>query len=238
MKVTYIKHSGFLVELTSCVLLFDYYQGDIPKQDRDKPFYVFVSHRHQDHFNMDIFKLADYYEQVYFILSYDIKLNDRYLEKHHIAPAVRERIIKMNRHTAADSNHMKIETLASTDEGVAFLVSTEGRTIYHAGDLHWWHWEGEPDAWNQKMEKMYTSEINRIKGRHIDCAFLPVDPRLKEAYYLGIRYFLNNTDTAAAFPMHFWEDYTIIKALLERKDMSSFQDKIVILTKEGQSFTL
>lgn len=31
----------------------------------------------------------------------------------------------------------------STDEGVAFLVTAEGRTVFHAGDLNWWHWEGE-----------------------------------------------------------------------------------------------
>ena len=30
MKVTFIEHSGFMVEMEQNVLLFDYYQGEIP----------------------------------------------------------------------------------------------------------------------------------------------------------------------------------------------------------------
>ena len=37
MKVTFIYHSAFLVELERCSLLFDWYGGDLPKIDRTKP---------------------------------------------------------------------------------------------------------------------------------------------------------------------------------------------------------
>ena len=57
MKVTYIGHSGFLVETSGCSLLFDYYQGEIPRLRQDKPLFVFVSHRHSDHFNPEIFSI-------------------------------------------------------------------------------------------------------------------------------------------------------------------------------------
>lgn len=30
MKITYIGHSGFAVELAGCALLFDYYEGTLP----------------------------------------------------------------------------------------------------------------------------------------------------------------------------------------------------------------
>ena len=33
MKVTFIEHSGFMVEMEQNVLLFDYYQGEIPSFD-------------------------------------------------------------------------------------------------------------------------------------------------------------------------------------------------------------
>ena len=33
MKVTFIYHSAFLVELERCSLLFDWYGGDLPKID-------------------------------------------------------------------------------------------------------------------------------------------------------------------------------------------------------------
>lgn len=44
MKVTFIYHSSYFVELDHCCLLFDYYQGDIPQVG--KPLYVFASHSH------------------------------------------------------------------------------------------------------------------------------------------------------------------------------------------------
>ena len=57
----------------------------------------------------------------------------------------------------------EIRTLRSTDEGVAFVVHYAGKTIYHAGDLNWWHWEGEPDAYNTKMRRSYQSEFNKLQ---------------------------------------------------------------------------
>ena len=36
MKVTFIEHSGFMVEMEQNVLLFDYYQGEIPSFDGSK----------------------------------------------------------------------------------------------------------------------------------------------------------------------------------------------------------
>ena len=42
MQITYIGHSGFFVELTQSMLLFDYYQGRLPKFSHGKRLYVFV----------------------------------------------------------------------------------------------------------------------------------------------------------------------------------------------------
>ena len=44
MKVTYIYHSGFAVELEKSVLLFDYCEGELPQWGREKAVYVFASH--------------------------------------------------------------------------------------------------------------------------------------------------------------------------------------------------
>lgn len=57
---------------------------------------------------------------------------------------------------------MTVETLPSTDEGVAWFVTAEGKFIFHAGDLNWWHWEGEDKAWNANMAadfKRYTEPL-------------------------------------------------------------------------------
>ena len=50
MKVTYLYHSGFLVEWENCCFLFDYIRGDLPQQAMQKTFFVFCSHSHGDHF--------------------------------------------------------------------------------------------------------------------------------------------------------------------------------------------
>ena len=43
MRVTYLSHSGFLVEMDDACFLFDYYKGEIPDIDREKQLFVFVS---------------------------------------------------------------------------------------------------------------------------------------------------------------------------------------------------
>ena len=50
MRLTYIFHSGFVIETQSCILIFDYWldpTGVIPKAlSTQKPVYVFASHVH------------------------------------------------------------------------------------------------------------------------------------------------------------------------------------------------
>lgn len=106
---------------------------------------------------------------------------------------------------------VRIQTLKSTDAGVAFLVECEGRIIYHAGDLNWWHWEGEPDAYNEHMKTAYLKEIEKLKDTPIDVAFVPVDPRLGEQYYYGIDGFAKRVDAKALIPMHCWGTIQFVK---------------------------
>lgn len=61
MELTYLYHSGFVVETDRCVLVFDYWMDPANVMERllnpcgDKHGYVFVSHFHRDHFNKHIF---------------------------------------------------------------------------------------------------------------------------------------------------------------------------------------
>ena len=36
MKITYINHSGFLIETEDCYYVFDYYKGEMPSLDKSK----------------------------------------------------------------------------------------------------------------------------------------------------------------------------------------------------------
>ena len=48
MRVTFLAHDGFFIELDQVCLLFDWWKGVLPPLP-DKPLLVFVSHRHEDH---------------------------------------------------------------------------------------------------------------------------------------------------------------------------------------------
>ena len=129
-----------------------------------------------------------------------------------------------------------VETLPSTDEGVAFVVSLEGKTLFHAGDLNWWHWEGEDKAWNRNMEVNFKRYCEPLRGRHIDLAMFPVDPRLGEDGFRGPRYFLELTDTVRLLPMHQWEQFSFTRDFLAA--CPAFAGQVLPVERNGQCFTL
>jgi L-ascorbate metabolism protein UlaG (beta-lactamase superfamily) len=235
MDITHIKHSTFLIETKDKILLFDYYDGNIPETGRDKKVYVFASHGHQDHFSMKVFDLFKNNMYVKYILSYDIRRSYRKT----IESAYPDKagdityVIADQKFTLDD---ITVETLGSTDKGVAYIITADGKTLYHSGDLHLWIWEGEPDKYNRDMEAHFKREMKKIQGRKIDIAFYPVDPRQNEIFDRGIRYFLDNTETSKVFPMHFLDDYSIIGKLVEKDTMKEYKERIIFMEHDGQKF--
>lgn len=234
MKITYIHHSSFLVELEQTLLLFDYTGGPLPKLDVKKDLLVFVSHRHGDHFSPVIFELASRHPRIQYILSDDIWQN-KVPDEHY----GRIRFVDAG-HTIErkDAGNTRIKAFSSTDEGVAFLVFCEGKTIYHAGDLNDWKWNGESKAWNHNMSANYKKELAHIAalGVQPDIAFLPLDGRLEEWFYLGLHEFMEQVGAGFVFPMHFWEDYTVIDRLKALPLSEAYRDKVAEIHKEGESF--
>ena len=224
MKITYIGHSGFFVEMEDACFLFDYYKGTIPETDGNKKMYVFVSHRHHDHYNEEIFRLQEKFRDIQYIISSDVYELASHPEKN-------DKIIYMKAGEEADIKGCYVRTLRSNDEGTAFFIRYKDQTIYHAGDLNWWHWEGEPDEYNKNMRRSYQSEINKLCGEKIDAAFVPVDPRLGEQYCLGIDCFMKRTETKRVFPMHFWGNYDVCSRLMLEECTKDYQDKIVKIEK-------
>lgn len=239
MKITYIYHSCFTVEVNDIVFIFDYYKKDLPKFDITKKIFVFSSHKHQDHFNQEIFQKMEGYDNVRFILSKDIKMNETYMEKINLPVKFRNKIQYAGKNETIDMGEgILIETLTSTDEGVAFLIYINDLCIYHAGDLNWWTWIGESEEEYKDMTFRYQREIGKLKNKKIDVAFLPLDGRQEERFYLGFDYFMRNTNTLHAFPMHFWEDTSVITKLKAMDCAKEYKDNIIEVATEGQSFLI
>lgn len=240
MEITYIGHSGFLLEWETCYWLFDYYKGDIPELNTGKKLIVFASHKHADHFNPEVLKLQEQYHDILYVLSSDIKLKSDISTGTGMAT---DKLISVKPNQEYDlyvSSNDKIilKTLKSTDSGVAFLLTYLGKTIYHAGDLNLWLWKEESKQYNNNMKAMFEKQMEYLKDLSIDIAFAPLDPRQEEWSYMGLEYLFSTAKVRYAFPMHFWDQPEIIQHF--KRDRSSITNSVNIMdiSREGQNFTL
>ena len=252
MKVTFIAHSGFLVEWEHFYTLFDWWKGELPPLDRKKPLLVFASHSHEDHFDKHIFTLLSEYPLTRYILSHDIRLATRRWEKLGMTKEIFSRVTSMRADslyaTEAGGAPLIVRTVVSTDVGVAFLLSAEGKLVYHAGDLNWWHWEDEGKQYCTNMAANYRRAIGKladaVRDESADCgckpvidvAMAPLDPRLEDYYDLGIRYLLDQIPVRKVLPMHVWEKFDWIERY--RRKHPADADKIVPIRRNGEVFDI
>ncbi len=224
LKIHYLYNSGFCVETTNNILIFDYYNDECKGKEKSlengiigeeilkmqKPVYVFVSHSHYDHFNPLIYDFAKLNSNVKYILSSDVK---------DIKEDVNYTIVKKGESLKLDNLIVKV--YGSTDQGVSFLVNCDDHRVFHAGDLNWWHWKEDSTEDNQKAEEWFKEEIEFIKGEKIDVSFFPVDARQEEYYYLGGKYFIENFKPEVFIPMHFRENFNVTKEFKKKMKESS-----------------
>ncbi|MEG0541550.1 MAG: MBL fold metallo-hydrolase [Angelakisella sp.] len=236
MKFWYLNHSGFLVETEHHLLVFDYYT-DVPAGGtleqgvvtptllpEDKQLVVFVSHSHFDHYNKVVHRWKKERPDTLLFFGDDIPETDDATQ------------VKSGETIQLEG--IEVTALRSTDQGAAFLVKVDGKTIYHGGDLNWWHWDGEPDYFNDGMSTTFRAEVDKLKGASPDLAFLAVDPRLGRAAFWGAQYFMETVGAGCMVPMHFWDEYSVCEQFAEDSGSASFRDSIVLLSHRGQCVTL
>lgn len=235
-KITYLFHSGFTIETDTDFVVFDYFKDNCARQKmkdcghlcdkcfpENKKVTFFVTHAHYDHYDKEIFKLV---EGAHYLLSDDIKINET------------DHIRTCGPYEKFEYNAIEVETFGSTDEGLSFLISLGEKTIFHAGDLNWWHWEGETEDEQIEAKEMFFKEIDLIKGRNIDIAFFPVDPRLENAYYYGGKYFIEELKPKNLIPMHFQDSYTITSKFKSLIEAEGLKTKVYNLNKRGEVIEL
>lgn len=223
MKVTYIHHSGFLVETGQCYYLFDYESGTLPALDPGKPIVVLASHAHSDHYQPSVFSLLKGMGMTHItaVLSRDIP-----------AGRVPEDISCLfvthgRRYTLPQGQNL--ETFLSTDEGVAFLIQDGQALFYHAGDLNDWVWEEESDEYNRRMTDSYRKQVHllaqSLQDRALTAAFVVLDPRQEKDYDRGLTYFLRHIRCSHIYPMHYWDQPEIIQRFLQ--EHPQYQNRIM-----------
>lgn len=195
IEIAFIGHSGFMVETEGKFLLFDLYLDEAGILKEGLPFSgngaVFVSHAHSDHFNPRVFDLATSGETM-LVVDTGVKVAES-------VPGV----FKVSPYDEVDLGWAKVIVFGSTDEGSSFLVEASGASIFHAGDLNDWYWQDESTPEElQADEGRYLDELGKIKGRHVDVAFVPVDARLKDAAIKGAVLFAREIRPEYIIPMH------------------------------------
>lgn len=210
MKLIYLHHSGFAILANTFTIIIDYNEDSISENQgilhnellkRKGKMYVLASHFHADHFNNNIMKWKEQKEDITYILSRDI-YKRRKIGK--------EEAIWLKKGETYEDSNIKVKAFGSTDVGISFIIETEGKTIFHAGDLNNWHWmdESSEDEW-KRDEKRFIDEIGQIKKEYnkIDLAMFPIDPRLGKEYMRGGIQFIEAINTSIFIPMHFWNDF-------------------------------
>lgn len=254
VKITFICHSCFLVETAECYYLFDYYKGELPTLETDKPILAFVSHSHRDHYDPAVFSMLRQMgmKKVGAIFPNDIKLKN-YPEgwtllkevgtvsgSGEISQSTNDPVVRSCTDMDVLDGHIfkvyhsreydlpcctHIRTLLSTDSGVAYLLTCPEGTFYHAGDLNDWTTEDTPDAERRQMTGSFRAALRPLEGISIDYACLPLDPRLGRHYADGFLYFLEHIGAKKVYPMHFWDKPEIADQFL--REHSEYRGTII-----------
>jgi L-ascorbate metabolism protein UlaG (beta-lactamase superfamily) len=233
-KIIYLFHSGYAVETVEHLFIFDYYQPGAARGNNladgiitteylksKTNVFVFASHNHPDHYDPVILEWAKSIPTITYILSSDIPSGGKTPLCNIMSP-----------YEEWKREGVLVKSFGSTDEGVSFLVQADGLSIFHAGDLNWWHWKGESKTERDRAESLFKAEIDKIVPQSIDIAFFPVDQRLEEFYCIGAEYFNAKLHPKLLLPMHFGDAFDTTKAFVGKVKNSSLAT--VEITHRGQ----
>ena len=240
MRLVYIYHSGFALEADGFSILIDYFKDSDPDPakgyvrsellKRAGTLYILASHFHPDHFNPEVLKWKEQKPDIKYIFSKDILKRRR---------AKADDAIYLKKGDAYQDELLTIKAFGSTDVGISFLIETEGRRIFHAGDLNNWHWSEESTEEEiRKANGDFLAEVKYLKEKvpNIDLVLFPMDRRMGKDYMKGAKQFIEQIKTTIFVPMHFSEDYEGGNAL--RSFAENAGCRFISITHRGESFEI
>jgi ankyrin repeat protein/L-ascorbate metabolism protein UlaG (beta-lactamase superfamily) len=195
--VHYLNHSGYAIETSKHILVFDYFQylaapdnlsllnGRINADElKGKKIVVFSSHEHQDHYDTTIWKWNSPDHNIQYVMGFK--------------PEVKYPYVFIEPREGKIIEDVRINAIKSTDAGVGFLVEADGIVVYHPGD----HVNKSAG-----IAEDFKSEIDYLAGlkKDVDIAFFPVAgcgfPDL-EIVKAGNFYVVEKLNPGIIFSMH------------------------------------
>ncbi|MDO5036754.1 MAG: MBL fold metallo-hydrolase [Tissierellia bacterium] len=226
MRIRFIHHSAYVIELDRHLLVFDYFnQGNLDLAPGDKDLIFFVSHGHEDHFHPAIFA---YRQRASYVLSQDVTDLDPQASITRIRPGEVKKV-----------KDLSVHAFESTDIGVSFLIEVEGKRIYYAGDHNFWLWPHYRTQDIGEIYQQFTREVLKASERGpVDVALSLVDPRMGDYYHLTGQYCLDILEPKHFFPLHLWGDFGLSKTFAKRFQPAYPDTVIHSLERDGQTFII
>jgi len=165
--------------------------------------YVFASHKHVDHYNKCIFEFEKNKADIIYILDGEIKVDTSV-----------KGVNQLKKGDIYKDERITVKAFDSTDIGISFLVTIDGYTVFHAGDLNFWHWEEEADEEyinNEKKKFLDVVDLIEKETSKIDLILFPVDYRMGKNGDLGAIMMLERFKPKLFVPMHFQNNFKKIE---------------------------
>ncbi|MCW4038894.1 MAG: MBL fold metallo-hydrolase [Candidatus Bathyarchaeota archaeon] len=213
VNVTWLGHASFMVNAGDKVIYLDPYAGEYA----EKAHLIMISHSHSDH--CDSTKIQAIRQRDTIVLAPSDCRSKIGGSMKSLKPGEKAVVDDIVVEAVPAYNHKRFRSPGipyhPKDLGVGYLLTAEGKTIYHAGDTD------------------FIEEMNALKARNIDLALLPS----------GGTYTMDNPDAVEAtlainptfvIPMHRWDtspaDFK--RGVEDRSHIT------VVLLKPGEPFTL
>jgi L-ascorbate metabolism protein UlaG (beta-lactamase superfamily) len=239
----YLGHCGWGIKTKNHFLIFDYWEqggkpdepslanGHIdPSEIDSQNVSVFVTHEHQDHFDLAISAWEESVADIQYFFGFKPEELPQFAESGYAGPAYQY----VGPHMTIENGGIEIMTIEANDAGVGFLVQVDGLNIYHAGDHAGWI-EGEREG--------YTKEIDYLAEHvdKVDFAFLNITGchcRDEVALKESIEYALQKLHPTYFIPTHALDREYLYREFAEGAEEEGWATQVIYPENRGDHFQL
>ena len=234
--IWYLGHAGWALKTKNHLLIFDYVwvprSGSIPENPsladgyidpaeiKDCSVFVFVSHRHGDHFDPLIFEWEKSVKNIRYIFGWEADRNPRYF---HLTEPESKRTI----------DGLEIFNINHEFDGIpeaAFLVKGDGLVIFHSGDH---------GSTGEQLNPLFKANIDYLAQQEtqIDLAFISqFGSRTGGEVNNGDLYTIEKLGPKITFPMHRGGGESSYESFVQDARQKGAKTQVVCAKKQGDRF--
>ena len=234
--IWYLGHAGWAIKTKNRLLIFDYVwvprSNEIPENPsladgyidsaeiKDCSVFVFVSHRHGDHFDPMIFEWEKSVENIRYIFGWEAGRNPQ----HHYLTEPR---------TKKTIDGVEIFNINHAFDGIpeaAFLVKTDGLVIFHSGDH---------GSTREELNPLFKANIDFLaeQEQQIDLAFISqFGSHTGGEVNNGDLYTIKKLGPKVTFPMHQGGGERFYKKFAQEAKQKGAQTRVICAEKQGDRF--